>query len=101
MKVTIVHVHVKEKNVYDFIEATIKNHEASIKEDGNLRFDFLQDSGNPCRFVLYEAYETKEKAAEHKQTKHYLKWRKTVEPYMEEQRLGVRYDGIRPSSRFI
>jgi (4S)-4-hydroxy-5-phosphonooxypentane-2,3-dione isomerase len=89
MITTIVYVHVKPDKVKDFIEATVKNHEASVKEDGNMRFDVLQDENDPCRFVLYEAYKSKE-------TEHYQTWRKTVAPYMAEQRLGVHYNGIRP-----
>jgi (4S)-4-hydroxy-5-phosphonooxypentane-2,3-dione isomerase len=96
MITTIVYVHVKPDKVKDFIDATVINHEASVKEDGNLRFDLLQDENDPCRFVLYEAYKSKEKAANHKETEHYLTWRKTVAPYMAEQRLGVHYNGIRP-----
>ena len=96
MITTFVYVHVKSENIDEFISASIKNHEASIQEDGNMRFDLLQDENDPCRFVLYEAYESKEKAAKHKETEHYLSWRKTVAPYMTEQRLGVHYKGIRP-----
>ena len=96
MITTIVYVHVKEENVDEFIDATIKNHEASVKENGNMRFDILQDENDPVRFVLYEAYETKELAKKHKETEHYLTWRKTVEPWMAEKRRGVPYTAIRP-----
>ena len=96
MITTIVYVHVKEENIVEFIEATIKNHEASVKENGNMRFDFLQDENNPAKFILYEAYESKETAKKHKETEHYLTWRKTVEPWMAEKRLGVPHTAIRP-----
>ena len=96
MITTIVYVHVKEENKAEFIEATIKNHKASVKENGNMRFDFLQDENNPSKFVLYEAYESKELAKRHKETEHYLIWRKTVEPWMAEQRQGIPYTAIRP-----
>jgi (4S)-4-hydroxy-5-phosphonooxypentane-2,3-dione isomerase len=96
MITTIVYVHVKEENILEFIDATIINHEASIKEKGNMRFDFLQDENNPAKFILHEAYESKELAKKHKETDHYLTWRKTVEPWMAEKRLGVPYTAIRP-----
>ncbi|HJO94839.1 MAG TPA: antibiotic biosynthesis monooxygenase [Victivallales bacterium] len=96
MVTTIVYVHVKKEYVEDFIEATKKNHQASIMEYGNMRFDFLQDESNPCKFVLYEAYESKEKAAAHKETEHYTAWRSSVENYMAEKRNGVPYKGIKP-----
>ena len=98
MFTTLVYVHVKPEKLEDFIKVTIKNHESSIEEDGNMRFDVLQDENDPCKFVLYEAYESKEKAAEHKKTKHYSTWRDAVSSYMTEQRLGVHYNGIRPKN---
>lgn len=97
MIVTCVHVYVKEAHIQDFIEATIRNHENSIKEPGNLRFDVLQDAGNPAKFLLYEAYVSEEASAEHKQTEHYLTWRETVAPWMAQDREGIRHKVICPT----
>jgi autoinducer 2-degrading protein len=55
MHVTLVYVQVKPEHVDEFILATRANHEASVKESGNLRFDVLQTAANPAHFVLYEA----------------------------------------------
>jgi len=96
MQVTLVHVHVKPERVADFIEATRKNHEASIWEPGNRRFDVLQSADDPARFVLYEAYVSAEDAAAHKQTPHYLQWRDTVAEWMAEPRQGIAYRGLFP-----
>ena len=96
MQVAIVHVHVKAEHVSDFIEATRKNHEASIREAGNLRFDVLQLVDDPTRFVLYEAYGSPEQAAAHKNTPHYQRWRDTVTEWMVEPRVGVAYRGLFP-----
>lgn len=96
MHVTLVHVHVKPDHVDDFIAATQRNHEASLKESGNRRFDVLQSPDNPTHFVLYEAYASAEDAAAHKQTEHYLTWRDTVADWMAEPRQGIRYDGLFP-----
>ncbi len=96
MQVTLVHVHVKPDHVSDFIEATRLNHEASIQEAGNRRFDILQSAENPNRFILYEAYASSEDAAVHKQTQHYLSWRETVSQWMAEPRQGVQYHGLFP-----
>jgi autoinducer 2-degrading protein len=98
MLVTCVHVWVKQGNIQDFIEASRKNHEGSIQEPGNLRFDILQSSEDPCRFLLYEAYDSEEAAAAHKNTEHYLAWRKTVAEWMEKPREGVPYRMLCPSS---
>ena len=96
MQVTMVHVHVKPAHIADFIAATRKNHEASVCEAQNLRFDILQSRDDPARFVLYEAYTCEAAAAAHKQTTHYLSWRETVADWMAEARQGISYDGLYP-----
>ncbi len=96
MHVTLVQVQVKPAHIDDFIAATRLNHEASIQESGNRRFDVLQSPENPGHFILYEAYASAEAAAAHKQTPHYLTWRDTVADWMAEPRQGVRYDGLFP-----
>jgi autoinducer 2-degrading protein len=96
MIVTCVHVRVKPDHVEDFIKATKRNHEASIQEPDNSRFDILQDQDDPTHFILYEAYTSEAGAAAHKQTEHYLTWRETVAPWMAEPRQGIPYTAIAP-----
>jgi autoinducer 2-degrading protein len=97
MHVTLVHVVVKAEAVDAFIEATKANHEASVREPGNRRFDVLQSPEDPTRFVLYEAYATAEDAAAHKQTPHYTRWRDAVAAMMAEPRKGVPMRGLLPA----
>lgn len=97
MYTTIVYVSVKPEYVDDFVEACRRNHEASIQEKGNCRFDVLQLDHDASQFVLYEAYESAEDAAAHKETEHYLQWRKTVADWMAEPRKGVAYKGLYPA----
>lgn len=96
MHVTLVHIQVKSGHIDDFIAATRLNHEASIREAGNRRFDMLQSPENPAQFILYEAYASEEDAAAHKQTAHYLAWRDRVADWMAKPRQGIRYDGLFP-----
>jgi autoinducer 2-degrading protein len=96
MHVTIVEVRVKPGHVEDFIAATRANHEGSVREPGNLRFDVLQAPDDPGRFVLYEAYASAEAAAAHKSTAHYLAWRDAVAPWMAQPRAGTPYLGLFP-----
>lgn len=96
MHVTIVYVDVRASYVEQFREATRANHEASIKEEGNLRFDILQSKEDPNKFVLYEAYIDKQAAALHKESDHYLLWRDTVADWMASPRKGVAYQGLYP-----
>ena len=97
MIVTCVYIQVKPDSVRSFIDATVENHLESVKEPGNLRFDFIQQADDPCRFMLYEAYKSEEASASHKNTAHYLKWREAVKNYMAEPRQGVRYNIIEPN----
>lgn len=96
MQVTLVHVRVKPDQVDAFIEATRENHEHSVLEGGNVRFDVLQDPQDKSRFVLYEAYVSAQGAMAHKETEHYLKWRERVAEMMAEPRRGETLDGLFP-----
>jgi len=96
MHVTIVYVDVKPEFVEDFIQASEKNHLASIEEAGNFRFDVLQSSEDESQFVLYESYCSEADALAHKSTEHYLTWRKTVADWMNSARKGVNYTGLFP-----
>lgn len=97
MHVTLVHVVVKAEAVDAFVVATRANHEASVREPGNRRFDVLQSADDPTRFVLYEAYASAADAAAHKQTAHYAAWRDAVAPMMAEPRKGVPMTGLFPA----
>jgi autoinducer 2-degrading protein len=96
MHVTLVEVHVKPEYINDFITATRRNHEASIQEPSNRRFDVLQSPDDPARFLLYEAYAGPADSAAHKQTPHYLTWRDTVADWMAQPRMGIPYNGLFP-----
>ena len=96
MQVTIVHITVKPNYIDDFIEASRLNHELSVAEPGNRRFDVLQSADNPAQFVLYEAYKNAAEAAKHKETDHYKQWRETVAEWMAQPRQGVPYNGLFP-----
>ena len=97
MFVTLVYVHVKPEHVSDFIESIRPNHEGSVREPGNLRFDILQSVDDPTRFIAYEAYVDEVSAWAHKETPHYLRWRDQVAGWMAEPRQGVRYEGLFPA----
>lgn len=99
MIVTSVTVYVKKEHVEDFVNASLENHTHSLKESGNLRFDVLQCMDDPCRFLLYEAYESEASALAHKETPHYAKWRDTVAPWMAKPREGVKHRVVAPTNR--
>jgi autoinducer 2-degrading protein len=98
MIATLVHVNVKPEFIHSFIEATRENHQNSVEEQGNFRFDILQDAADPGKFILYEVYDSEEAVLAHKETAHYLKWRDTVTPWMAKPREGVKHQLLFPST---
>ena len=97
MLIVQVNVHVKTACVEAFRAATIENARQSIQEPGIARFDVLEQSDDPTRFVLIEAYRTPEAPAQHKETAHYQKWRDAVAPMMAEPRTSVKFSNLFPT----
>ena len=96
MIVYCVEVHVVPGKEEEFKAASAENYKGTRKEQGNLRFDVLQQIENPSCFFLYEAYTDENAVKEHKKTSHYLKWRETVAPWMEIPRKGVSHTVCEP-----
>jgi len=97
MLIVHVHVHVKSECIEHFRLATIENARQSVREPGIARFDVLQQSDDPTRFVLVEVYRTADAPAQHKETAHYQKWRDTVAPMMAEQRVSLKFTNTFPA----
>lgn len=96
MLVVHVHVHVKPEYVEAFREASAANAAQSVKEPGIARFDVVQQTDDPAKFVLVEAYRTAEAPAQHKETAHYAAWRDAVAEMMAEPRYSVKYTNCFP-----
>ena len=94
----IVHVHarVKPEGIEAFRAASIENSRASLQEPGVARFDVVQSTEDPTRFVLVEAYRSAEAPAAHKATAHYARWRDAVADLMAEPRTAGRYVNVAP-----
>ena len=96
MFIVHVHVHVKPEWVEQFKAATVENARNGVQEPGVARFDVIQQSDDPTRFVLVEVYRTSADADRHKETKHYQVWRDTVAEMMAEPRSSVKYANVFP-----
>jgi quinol monooxygenase YgiN len=99
MFVVYVFIHVKQKEIETFKDASIRNAQNSIKEPGVARFDVIQQQDDPSRFVLVEIYYTPEDPVRHKETSHYQQWRDTVETMMVEPRYSIKYNNIYPDDK--
>jgi quinol monooxygenase YgiN len=96
MLVVHVHVHVKPDQVDAFRAATLANARSSVQEPGIARFDLIQQSDDPSRFVLVEVYRSMDSAAAHKATPHYERWRDAVAGMMAEPRVSQKFTNIFP-----
>jgi (4S)-4-hydroxy-5-phosphonooxypentane-2,3-dione isomerase len=99
MIATCVFVKVKAEFIEEFKIACKNNHEKSLLEPGNLRFDILQEIDDKCKFTFYEAYINDAAVLAHKLTPHYLEWKTTVESYMAEPRKGIKHKVIFPDDQ--
>jgi quinol monooxygenase YgiN len=99
MLIVHVHIHVKPESVEAFRGASLENARHSVQEPGIARFDVLQQSDDPARFVLTEVYRTPEAPAQHKGTAHYQLWRDTVANMMAEPRTSVQYKNAFPDDQ--
>jgi len=97
----IVHVfiHVKIGCCEAFKSATLENAQNSLREPGIARFDFIEQTDAPDRFVLVEVYRTPEDALKHKETAHYMVWRDAVEDMMAEPRSSIKFTNIEPGEK--
>jgi quinol monooxygenase YgiN len=96
MLIVHVHVHVKPEFINAFLEATTDNARNSVQESGIARFDVVQQSNDPARFVLVEAYRTPDALDRHRTTAHYARWRDAVADMMAEPRSRVEYSNVFP-----
>ena len=96
MLIVHVSVHVQPDCVEAFQAATLANARASVREPGIARFDVVQQTDDPTRFVLAEAYRTSAAPAAHKATAHYAAWRDAVAPMMAEPRTSVKFANVFP-----
>jgi (4S)-4-hydroxy-5-phosphonooxypentane-2,3-dione isomerase len=97
MIATCIIIEVKPEYVKEFITECIKNHNESVKESENLRFDILQNAETPTKFTLYEVYKTEEAVATHKLTPHYHAWKNAVEIMMASIRYGIKHNVVCPT----
>ena len=96
MLVVHVQVQVKAEAIEAFKAATVANARESVKEPGIARFDVVQQSDDPARFVLVEVYRTLEATAAHKETRHYQVWRDAVADMMAVPRSSLRFSNVFP-----
>lgn len=89
---------VKPDSIDDFKIASLANARASALEPGIARFDVVQQTDDPTKFVLVEVYKNGDAPVAHKETEHYETWRDTVADMMAEPRSAIKYNNLFPAT---
>lgn len=96
MHILHVNVHVKPEYLDEFQRATVENASHSVQEPGCVRFDVIQQSDDPTRFVLVEIYRDAQGHAAHRETAHYRAWIDRVTDMLAEPRTRTVYRNVHP-----
>ena len=77
-------IRIKEGHREPFIEAMLDDAQGSVRDEpGCLRFDVIQDGGDPNTIWLYEVYKDEGAFEAHLQTPHFIKWRDAVKDWID------------------
>ena len=92
MYVIIAPIQIKEGHREEFIEAMLDDAKGSVNDEPScLRFDVIQDAGDPHRIWLYEVYKDEAAFQAHTQAPHFIKWRDSTQ--------DLRVEGIQGAAR--
>ncbi len=81
MYVIIAPIQIKEGCKDEFVKALLPNAQAAANtEPGCLRFDVIQDAGDPNRLWVYEIYVDEDAFKAHQASEHYLEAIETMGP---------------------
>lgn len=85
MYIIIAPIQIKEGHKEAFVAAMLDDAKGSLQnEPGCLRFDVVQDAGDPNRIWLYEVYVDEAAFQAHLQAPHFITWRDTVKDWRDE-----------------
>ena len=90
MYVVIAPLQIKEGAKEQVLEALLPNAQGAVRDEpGCLRFDVIQDAGDPNRVWVYEIYTGEEAFQAHTQSPHFLKAIDTIRSLTGEASGGV------------
>jgi quinol monooxygenase YgiN len=96
LHIALVHSHVRADRIDAFRAASEVNARESRREPGVVRFDVIQETEDPTRFVFVEVFRDPAAAASHRETAHYQTWRDAVAEMMAEPRTNKKYLNVSP-----
>ena len=92
----VVQIEPKPDKVEAFLELALYDARNSRKEPGCLRFDVIKHLDNPPRFGFYEVYKDEAAVQAHRQTPHFARWAKEIEPLCAVPRVANKYSTVDP-----
>jgi autoinducer 2-degrading protein len=92
----VVQIEPKPDKVEAFLELALFDARNSRKEPGCLRFDVIKHLDNPPRFGFYEVYKDEAAVQAHRQTPHFARWAKEIEPLCAVPRVANKYSTVDP-----
>jgi len=96
MFVLAIYLEVKPENIEAFKDVASANARATLTEPGALRFDLLQQTDEPTKFMFYEVYRSEEAFKAHQQTAHYKRWVEKGVPLLTGERVRAKYTNVEP-----
>jgi len=88
-------VKVKPEHLREFVENVRTHARHSAGEPGCLRFDVLQDRGDPQTICLYEVFRSEADLEQHRQQDYYKRWMEMSRPWRDHSAYDRRVlDGI-------
>lgn len=97
MVTLIVDIRIRPEAVETWKRATLVNVAESRKEAGVLLFELMEDRDVSGHFMLIEKYRSDEDMAAHKETPHYLDWKKKAEPLEASPRTRAFFRQLEPA----
>lgn len=67
-------IRVKPEHLDDFVRHVVDHAARSLDEPGCLRYDVLQDAGDPLTICLYEVFRSEADLDVHHEQEHYHAW---------------------------
>jgi len=95
----IVHVFIKVKEacIDRFKEVTIENARNSLREEGVVQFEVLQQQENSCEFVLQETYLSPKEQLKHRESEHFKKWKLQINDLLIQEYTFIKYRNVFPN----
>jgi autoinducer 2-degrading protein len=85
MYALLVTVKVKPDMREKFLAAALDDSTCSVRDEaGCVRFDVLQDNGDPNTFFFYEVYRDEAAVEAHRAAPHYARWRAAASEVLAE-----------------